>query len=136
DADFEAQQQKKQLHIDIDESITLPLYPRPLCRAVENLLRNAIRYANTQVSIQAFASGSSIQIEIIDDGPGISDEADLEAIFEPFYRPQSARDRESGGWGLGLAIAKAAIQAHQGRITAENHQAHGLKISISLPFSS
>ncbi|MCG9729498.1 ATP-binding protein [Shewanella sp. Isolate13] len=133
DADFEAQQQQKQLYIDIDESIILPLYPRPLCRAVENLLRNAIRYADTRVSIQAIATTSSVQIEIIDDGPGISDEADLEAIFKPFYRPQSARERESGGWGLGLAIAKAAIQAHQGKITAENQQPNGLKISISLP---
>lgn len=133
DADFEAQQQQKQLHIDIDESMTLPLYPRPLCRAVENLLRNAIRYADTRVSIQAIASANGVQIEIIDDGPGIADETDLEAIFKPFYRPQSARERESGGWGLGLAIAKAAIQAHQGKITAENQQPKGLNIKISLP---
>ncbi|MCL1147493.1 ATP-binding protein [Shewanella marinintestina] len=133
DADFEAQQQQKQLHIDIDESIVLPLYPRPLCRAVENLLRNAIRYANTQVSIQAMMDTTAVQIEIIDDGPGISNEADLEAIFKPFYRPQSARERESGGWGLGLAIAKAAVQAHQGKISAENNQQAGLKITISLP---
>lgn len=133
DADFEAQQQQKLLHIDIDESIVLPLYPRPLTRAVENLLRNAIRYANTQVSIQAMVSKTGVQIEIIDDGPGISDESDLEAIFKPFYRPQSARERESGGWGLGLAIAKAAIQAHQGKITAVNQQPNGLKVSINLP---
>ncbi|MCL1138088.1 ATP-binding protein [Shewanella pneumatophori] len=133
DAEFEAQQQQKQLHIDIDESIVLPLYPRPLCRAVENLLRNAIRYASTQVSIQAITLKQGVQIEIIDDGPGIENEADLEAIFKPFYRPQSARERESGGWGLGLAIAKAAVQAHQGRIIAENNPTKGLKITIMLP---
>ncbi|MDR8525545.1 ATP-binding protein [Shewanella fidelis] len=133
DAEFEAQQQQKQLHIDIDESIILPLYPRPLCRAVENLLRNAIRYAESQVSIQAIKLADSVQIEIIDDGPGIENETDLEAIFKPFYRPQTARERESGGWGLGLAIAKAAIQAHQGKIVANNNLTTGLKITISLP---
>lgn len=133
DADFEAQQQQKILHIDIDESISVPLYPRPLCRAVENLLRNAIRYADKEVTIQAVVQKQGIQIEILDDGPGVQKEADLEAIFAPFYRPQSARERESGGWGLGLAIAKAAVQAHQGHIQAENNQSKGLRISISLP---
>lgn len=72
-------------------------------------------------------------LTIKDDGPGIEDEADLQAIFEPFYRPQSARERESGGWGLGLAIAKAAIQAHQGQIVASNAAPHGLEITIRLP---
>lgn len=133
DADFEAQQQNKLLHIDIDESIQLPIYPRPLTRAVENLLRNAIRYATSQVTIQTSISAQQLKLEIIDDGPGIPDAADLEAIFKPFYRPQSARDRESGGWGLGLAIAEAAISAHQGKIEAENAQPKGLKVTITLP---
>ncbi|MCL1094401.1 ATP-binding protein [Shewanella kaireitica] len=133
DADFEAQQQNKLLHIDIDESIQLPIYPRPLTRAVENLLRNAIRYATSQVTIQTSISAQQLKLEIIDDGPGIPDAADLEAIFKPFYRPQSARDRESGGWGLGLAIAEAAISAHQGKIEADNCQPHGLKVTITLP---
>ena len=135
DAEFEAQQQNKQLHIDIDESIQLPLYPRPLTRAVENLLRNAIRYADAQVTIQALVITEQLTLEIIDDGPGIPNAADLEAIFKPFYRPQSARDRESGGWGLGLAIAEAAIQAHQGSIRAENNQQAGLKIIVKLPLA-
>ncbi|MEZ9820593.1 ATP-binding protein [Shewanella sp. 10N.286.45.A1] len=133
DADFEAQQQNKLLHIDIDESIQLPIYPRPLTRAVENLLRNAIRYATSQVTIRTSLSAQQLKLEIIDDGPGIPDAADLEAIFKPFYRPQSARDRESGGWGLGLAIAEAAISAHQGQIKADNCQPNGLKVTITLP---
>ncbi|MDB2386637.1 ATP-binding protein [Shewanella sp.] len=133
DADFEAQQQNKQLIIHIDESITLPIYPKALNRAVENLLRNAIRYSTTQVTIQAALCATSLTLEIIDDGPGIDDPADLDAIFTPFYRPQSARDRESGGWGLGLAITEAAISAHQGQIHASNCQPHGLKVTITLP---
>lgn len=133
DAEFEAEQQNKQLFIDIDEHLILPITPRPLSRAIENLLRNAIRYANNHISIKAVPYKDHILIEIADDGPGIETDADLGAIFEPFYRPQSARERESGGWGLGLAIAKAAIDAHKGQITAENAAPHGLLITIKLP---
>ncbi|WOT04954.1 ATP-binding protein [Shewanella youngdeokensis] len=133
DADFEAEQQSKELHINIDEEICLPVYPRPLSRAVENLLRNAIRYADSKVTIQTKSQPEHLIIEIIDDGPGIENCNDLEAIFKPFYRPHSARERESGGWGLGLAIAEAAITAHQGNIKAENVEPHGLRVSITLP---
>jgi two-component system sensor histidine kinase CpxA len=133
DAEFEAEQQQKKLLIDISEEIELPLYPRPLSRAIENLLRNAIRYSNSSVSIEAIEAIDKVIIEIIDDGPGIKDKKDLKAIFKPFYRPQSARERESGGWGLGLAIAEAAILAHQGTIIAENISPHGLKVSLVLP---
>lgn len=133
DAEFEAAQQDKQLSIDIDEQICFAMTPRPLARAIENLLRNAIRYANQNVSIHAIQHPKQVELTIADDGPGIEDERDLQAIFEPFYRPQSARERESGGWGLGLAIAKAAIDAHKGQITASNLSPHGLKITIRLP---
>lgn len=133
DAEFEAEQQQKSLSIDISEEIELPLYPRPLSRAIENLLRNAIRYSNSSVFIQAIETQGKVSIKIIDDGPGIENEQDLKAIFKPFYRPQSARERESGGWGLGLAIAEAAILAHQGQISASNILPHGLKVTINLP---
>ncbi|WP_028762935.1 ATP-binding protein [Shewanella colwelliana] len=133
DAEFEAAQQDKQLNIDIDEQLCFAMTPRPLARAIENLLRNAIRYANQDVSIHAIQHPEQIELTIADDGPGIEDERDLQAIFEPFYRPQSARERESGGWGLGLAIAKAAIDAHKGKITASNLSPQGLKITIRLP---
>lgn len=133
DAEFEAEQQNKRLLIDIDEQLILPLTPRPLSRAIENLLRNAIHYANQQISIKAVSFNDHVLIEIIDDGPGIALDADLKAIFDPFYRPQSARERESGGWGLGLAIAKAAVDAHKGVISASNVTPHGLLVSIKLP---
>jgi len=133
DAEFEAEQQQKELSIEIDEEIELPLYPKPLSRAIENLLRNAIRYSHSSVSIKAHKATDMVIIEITDDGPGIDNEHDLQAIFKPFYRPQSARERESGGWGLGLAITEAAIMAHQGSITAANIQPHGLSVTIELP---
>ncbi|WP_298773315.1 ATP-binding protein [uncultured Shewanella sp.] len=133
DAEFEAGQQHKQLNIEIPESITLPIHPKPLSRAVENLLRNAIRYAKNSITICAKQHKHFVEIEIFDDGPGITNESDLEAIFKPFYRPQSARERETGGWGLGLAITQAGITAHDGHIKAENIKPHGLKVTIKLP---
>ncbi len=133
DAEFEAEQQHKQLLIDIDEQLSLPLAPRPFTRAIENLLRNAIRYAEAQITIRALIQNEQMVVEIIDDGPGIEKESDLDAIFDPFYRPQTARERESGGWGLGLAIAKAAIHSHNGQIKASNVVPHGLKVRITLP---
>lgn len=139
DAEFEAEQQGKNLHIDIPDALQLPQHPKTLSRAIENLLRNAICYANSQITISATQAGKHILITVVDDGPGIEPK-ELEAIFKPFYRPDTARDRQSGGWGLGLAITQAAIKLHQGSIIAENiispaGQRKGLKLSISLPIS-
>lgn len=132
DGEFEAQQRGKQLLIDIPEELECPVYPKPLSRAIENLLRNAIRYANNEITISAREHAEQIQIVIEDDGPGI-DDAELAAIFKPFYRPESARDRESGGWGLGLAITEAAVHAHQGSIIASNKTSGGFQVTIRLP---
>ncbi|NMH67161.1 ATP-binding protein [Shewanella salipaludis] len=132
DAEFEAEQQAKHIRIIIPEELELAHYPKPLSRAIENLLRNAIRYANSEVTLEAKAFKDKLLICICDDGPGI-DETELATIFKPFYRPDSARERESGGWGLGLAITEAAITAHRGKIWAENLPPHGLKVSIELP---
>ncbi|WP_299571426.1 ATP-binding protein [uncultured Shewanella sp.] len=132
DAEFEAEQQQKQLDIDIPESISLDHYPKSLSRAIENVLRNAIRYADSAVSIHAIQERQNILITISDNGPGI-DDAELEEVFKPFYRPDSARDRESGGWGLGLAITHAAIKLNQGHISASNLKPQGLKVLITLP---
>ncbi|MCL1118050.1 MULTISPECIES: ATP-binding protein [Pseudomonadati] len=135
DAEFEAEQQHKLLHIAIDDHLAFEHYPKPLCRAIENVLRNAIRYANKHVSITAVLQGTQVIIEIQDDGKGI-DEKELNAIFRPFYRPDDARDRDSGGWGLGLAITQAAIHIHQGSIKAVNTSPHGLLIKIVLPLNT
>lgn len=132
DAEFEAEQQGKSITIDIDEEIELAHFPKSLSRAIENLLRNAIRYAASDIQLQASAIADQVKITIKDDGPGI-DAAELDAIFKPFYRPDSARQRESGGWGLGLAITEAAITAHKGNIKAENRIATGLEVTITLP---
>ena len=105
-------------------------------RAIENVVRNAIRYApqGTAVEIDLRKAGDMAEIAVRDYGPGVPDEA-LPRIFDPFYRVDSDRNRASGGLGLGLAIARRAVELHGGKLRAEN--AHpGLLVTIELPVAS
>jgi len=106
--------------------------PELLRRAVENVLRNAIRYApeDTVVDVN-LRSGDSARMLIRDRGPGVPDES-LARIFDPFYRVDSDRNRASGGVGLGLAIARRAVELHRGTLRAENMNP-GLGVMIELP---
>ena len=81
--------------------------------ALENIVRNALRYSHTKIEVGFAVDKDGITITVDDDGPGVSPE-DREQIFRPFYRTDEARDRESGGTGLGLAIVETAIQQHRG----------------------
>ena len=107
-----------------------------LRRAIENVLRNAVRYApeGTSVQVSATESDRSATIVVRDHGPGVPDEA-LARIFDPFYRVEEARDNKSGGSGLGLSIARRAVQAHHGTIEAEN-TCPGLQVRIILPLAT
>lgn len=104
-----------------------------LRRAIENVLRNAIRYApaGSRVEVTATTDGSTHRVEIRDFGPGVP-ESSLTSLFQPFYRVEGHRSRASGGVGLGLAIAQRAVQIHQGRIFASN-AGPGLRVVIELP---
>jgi two-component system sensor histidine kinase CpxA len=104
-----------------------------LHRAVENVFRNAIHHAppDTPVEIELFSDETRSTISVRDHGPGVPHEA-LDEIFKPFYRVEKDRDRSSGGMGLGLAIARRAVEIHQGRMTASNAEP-GLVIKIELP---
>ena len=104
-----------------------------LRRAVENVLRNAIRYtpAGTSVDIQLLASADAARISVRDYGPGVPAEA-LPKIFQPFFRVDDSRYTATGGVGLGLAIASRAIGLHHGKLWAENTPP-GLKVWIELP---
>jgi len=86
----------------------------------------------TGVAAHIETRGSEIVISVQDQGPGVP-AAELERIFEPFYRVAASRDRSSGGTGLGLAIAARVVALHAGRITARNAAEGGLTIEISLP---
>jgi two-component system sensor histidine kinase CpxA len=104
-----------------------------LRRSCENVLRNAIRHApsGTQILVELSTREDSATIAIRDYGPGVPPES-LTEIFKPFYRVDNDRDRSSGGMGLGLAIARRAVELHQGRISARNANP-GLDVAIELP---
>ena len=104
-----------------------------LRRAVENVLRNAIRYApsNTTIEMSLEHAPGGVAIAIRDQGPGVPEDA-LKHIFDPFYRVDTARVRSSGGAGLGLSIARRAVELHGGTLKARNAQP-GLEVTIRLP---
>lgn len=104
-----------------------------LGRALGNLLRNAVRYAGEggPIEIRAFKNGGEVLIRVCDSGPGVPEEA-IDRIFEPFYRPDASRTRESGGTGLGLAIVKTCVEACGGTVSAALRQPRGLEVTIRL----
>lgn len=105
-------------------------------RAVENLLRNALRHTDPErgvrLSLERSRRKTEARIVVRDFGGGVPDR-ELEKIFEPFYRVQESRDRHSGGHGLGLSIAANAVRRHGGSIRAANEADGGLTVTISLP---
>ena len=112
--------------------------PDLLRSAVENAVRNATRYTaeGTTVEVrlerQTVAHGEEIVIRVLDSGPGVPNDA-LQKIFEPFYRLDDARNRATGGAGLGLSIADRAIRLHGGQLRASNRKEGGLEIEIRIP---
>ncbi len=97
-------------------------------------MRNAVHHtpAGTSVEVECRGLEDAIEVTVRDHGPGVA-AAELERIFEPFYRVEEARDRASGGVGLGLAIAARAVRAHGGTISAANHPEGGLVVTVLLP---
>ncbi|UQS16810.1 ATP-binding protein [Pseudomonas sp. HS6] len=89
--------------------------PRFMARAVINLLRNAIRYAEERVEVTLVRVGDQYEVQVNDDGPGVP-LAGREKIFEPFSRLDASRDRRTGGFGLGLALVRRVSQSHGGRV--------------------
>jgi signal transduction histidine kinase len=107
-----------------------------LFRAVENVLRNAVRFSpnGTLVEVTAERAADQAVIRIRDHGPGVPQEA-LARIFEPFFCVAQARDRESGGYGIGLAITARVAALHGGSVRAANAAPSGLALEITLPLS-
>lgn len=110
--------------------------PELLRRAIENVIRNAIRYAPPKSTVEvsmARRNGSAV-VDVRDQGPGVPEEA-LPRLFDAFYRVDGDRNRTSGGIGLGLSIARRAIELHKGAIRARN--AHpGLEVELELPVAT
>lgn len=107
--------------------------PELLTRAIANLLRNGVRYAGADgpITITAEQREGDVRLTIADEGPGIP-EGELQRVFDPFYRLDASRDRQTGGVGLGLAIVKTCVEACQGTVVAANRVPHGLQVTITL----
>lgn len=133
DADFEAQALGKIVQVSSADSCPILGSENLLRSAVENVLRNAVRYTaeRTAVDVSLKSKNGNAVLRICDHGGGVPDE-ELPNLFRPFYRVGDARDRKSGGTGLGLAIAERAVKAHKGAIKATNHNG-GLMVEIDLP---
>jgi signal transduction histidine kinase len=117
--------------MDPAEPLICECQPAALKRAVANLLDNAVKYGKrARASIQSTAG--AIEITIDDEGPGIPED-ELARVFQPFYRVEGSRNRDTGGMGLGLAIALSAVQAHGGELALSNRPEGGLRACVRLP---
>jgi two-component system sensor histidine kinase CpxA len=135
DSLLEAKAKDCTLLLQAPDTVTLNGDEELIRRAVENVIRNAIRYAppGTSIDITLRKIGSAAEISVRDYGPGVP-EAALPRIFDPFYRVDSDRNRASGGLGLGLAIARRSVELHKGKLIARN-AIPGLQVIITLPLA-
>ncbi|HVI08618.1 MAG TPA: ATP-binding protein [Candidatus Binatia bacterium] len=138
DAEFEAQAR----HCHVNNSIPAGTWnvrgdASLLHSAIENVVRNAIRYTREGTSVnmsleRTVGEHTSAIVRVTDCGDGVPEES-LEKLFQPFYRLDTARDRQTGGVGLGLAITERAVRFHGGQVTATNRAEGGLMVEIRLP---
>ena len=138
DADFEAQSRKRHVRVVQTDACTIPGNKGLLRSAIENVIRNAVNYTaegtEVEISLQKLSSNgdAAALITVRDRGRGVPEES-LPDIFLPFYRVGHARDRSTGGSGLGLSITDRAIRLHGGSVRAMNCRDGGLLIELRLP---
>lgn len=138
DADFEAKRNDRRVSTTAAEPLRLHGDQELLRQALENLVRNAARYTapgtTVEISLRKVAARDHerAHLEVRDQGPGVP-EAELADIFRPFYRVNDARDRQSGGAGVGLAISDRAVRLHGGTLRALNAPGGGLVMEVELP---
>jgi signal transduction histidine kinase len=116
------------------QAVHLRLRPQSVRRALRNLIDNAERYGGT-VDVSYGREDDHAIICVRDNGPGIPD-ADIEQVFEPYFRLEKSRSRETGGNGLGLSIARTIIRAHGGNISLANRVDGGLVATVTLPLEA
>lgn len=132
---FEPELQKKRLTCTVTgESAVLLGNQKRLHQMIFNLLSNAVKYSMEGGHIESRVAneGEMVTFTVEDQGIGIA-EKDLPLIFERFYRTDKSRNRKTGGSGIGLAIVKAVVQAHQGSIKVESQEGHGSRFAVTLP---
>jgi two-component system sensor histidine kinase CpxA len=134
DAEFEAKNTGRAVEIIANERCPTSGSRELLRSALDNVIRNALRHTEpgTTVHVNLLRHDEFILVRVRDHGTGAPTES-LKKLFDPFYRVESARDRRSGGVGLGLAITQRAIRSHGGNITARNSDKGGLEIVMCLP---
>lgn len=136
DADFEAAGRNRRVKFDATVPLLMAGNREMIRRALENVVRNAVRYTaeGTAVEVTLEELSNRAVIRVRDYGPGVPEEV-LQHIFRPFYRIAEARDRQSGGAGIGLAITERAVLLHSGEVQASNAPDGGLVVEFRLPVS-
>jgi two-component system sensor histidine kinase CpxA len=138
DADFEARTRGCSVQLSCECDCEASANSNLLRSAVDNVVRNAVRYTAADRAVEVRLSCAETDgvrfglVSVRDHGPGVP-EGELSRIFHPFYRLAGARDRQSGGAGLGLAIASRVVELHGGKIRASNAPGGGLQVDISIP---
>ncbi|SFK62730.1 ATP-binding protein [Caulobacter sp. UNC279MFTsu5.1] len=128
----EAAETGGQASVELGEKIIIDGDPVALRRLLTNLVENGLKYGGA-VQGRVRAEGRLAVIEIDDNGPGIVP-AELDRVFEPFFRSEPSRNRETGGIGLGLAVVRSVARAHGGDVTLHNRPEGGLRARVELPF--
>ncbi len=138
DVEFEAQQRLCSIRVLGQCNCLVQGSPELIYRAIENIVRNAVRYTQEQsvvelkISCEQQAGVNTVVLDVSDCGPGVP-ENELDNIFRPFYRVDDARQLDTGGFGVGLAIADRAVRLHHGELRAHNRPQGGLIVSLRLP---
>ncbi len=123
------------LPVSLSGAATAPVavYPQSIKRCIENLVDNALKYGSA-VRISLTQTANETRVIISDSGPGIPG-SELEKVFEPFYRLEASRNRDTGGSGLGLSISRSIARAHGGDVLLRNLKPHGVEATLLLPRS-
>jgi len=135
DAEYEAHQRECTVAFRAEAECVVSGNEELLYRAIENIIRNAIRYTGSgtevEVALRRVQEGGAakIELEVSDRGPGIP-ENEREAIFRPFYRVDDARSPHTGGFGVGLAIAERAVRLHGGELSVSNRAGGGATLRM------
>jgi two-component system sensor histidine kinase CpxA len=138
DAEYEARQRQSKVTFAAGEECFIAGNRELLYQAIENVVRNAVRYAEPGTEVEISLTDSEIDgaprvvLQVDDRGPGIP-ESETKDIFRPFYRVDRARSTETGGFGVGLAIAERAVKLHLGELHASNRPGGGATIRMSFP---
>jgi signal transduction histidine kinase len=119
------------VHLQAPEALRIAGRPQALRRAIGNLIDNALKYGSS-AAIRITKDAHCLQIIVDDEGPGLP-EAELDQVFEPFYRLEYSRNRETGGVGLGLAIVRQIVRGHGGEVVLTNRTGGGLRAVLELP---